>query len=152
MPPCWLYSGTAVADDLVQPGDNPLKRAAVLRVDVRIAIGGDDIPGDDHVRLAEEHDDVAVAVRGRHVPHLDRLAAEPEVLPRGEKRVGRPVGDFARRALARRSAHPVHHVLKGDQACAVAEERAAPASWRGDTALRDRGDACLSRWFRCLPV
>ena len=46
--------------------------------------------------------------------------------------------------LTGRGAHPVHHVLEGDHACTVAEERATPASAGAATPpRRDRGDAGL---------
>ena len=95
----------------VERRQHALDGAALGRVDHREGGVDVEIAGHQHVRLAEEHHHVAVAVRVRHVNELHRLVVEEELVPGSEEGLGRRGVDRQRR-LHRRQ--PVAGVLVGD--------------------------------------
>src|SRR5690606_39563308 len=70
-----VLPGNREIENQVQALENPVDPAA-LRIERGVPIRIEDIARADHVGAAEEHDRVAVAVRVRHVPQLNRLRSE----------------------------------------------------------------------------
>ena len=89
----------------------PFRLPPCCQVDDREGRCHERVARDDDIRLAEEHDRVAVGVRRRLVQHLHGLAVEVQLLLRGEERVRRPRGERDLGLTLRWRAHPFHHVL-----------------------------------------
>ena len=126
-----LLGGHGERDDVVERRDHAVDAAAVLRTDHGIQRRREHVARADHVGAAEEHDAVAVRVRGGLVQDLDGLTVEVEVLLRNEERVGGPRRERRRRRLP---AHAREHVL-------VRDHRGADAGVRDrarHVAARDR--------------
>ena len=149
VPPSCQSLGIGQVDDAVQRAITPLKRAAALRVDDRIAGRSEDVAGDDDVGAAEEHDAVAVGVRGRLVKQLDRLAVDEDVL--------RFAGDRCRSARRRRGIGDglpvgaligVQHRSRARSPIAPGRRRPPPTSAAADACCRpSRAPRCR----RCDP-
>src|SRR5262249_44813709 len=101
--------------------------AAPRDVDHRETIRVEDVAGDDHVRSAEEDDDVAVAVGRRLVQDFDALAVEIHVLAAFVERFSRPRADAETHGLAAGRADALQHLLGGKNRGDASEEIAGQA-------------------------
>jgi hypothetical protein len=127
-------------DQPVQAVDDGVQAAAGLDVDDRIVRQIEQIAGADDVGLAEQHDAVAVGVRGLvHDDH--RLVVEVEALLRRRVGVVRPCRFRRRRLLAGRRGHAAEHVH-------VRDDRRAPVV---DRPLRARRVAAVTQRNRLAP-
>ena len=74
VPPCDAILGNRQIEDVIEAVDHALDRAALGRVDQRIADRREQVAGGDDLGVAEEHEAVAVGVGGLRVIEDDRLA------------------------------------------------------------------------------
>ena len=124
-------------EHVVQRRDDPGDVAAARGIDERVRRRDEQVAGDDHVRLAEVHDAVAVGVSRRLVDDLQRLPVEEELLLLRDVGVGRPRGRRERRLLPGGRAHAVQDVFVRDDAGADARARAHVAAGDGAAQLPD---------------